>query len=117
MKRAILVLAALLTGSLPALAGVTALAPVLCRVVATTAPGLTPGTYTVTVQTRPECPANGYALVRAESGRIYPWQVVTPQKKSVYRGIPWYWVLTWRAASGKKYTIPTPGMTAPWGTP
>ena len=73
--------------------------------------------YTVTFTTRPECPENGYALVRMTGGAITPWRTVTPGIPAVFYRVPWYWRAEWQAASGKTYRIPLPPMTAPWENP
>lgn len=113
-----LLLSAALLVVWPALAGLAVIPPrTLCRVEVVTTPALIAGTYNIKITTRPECPPNGYAFVRAESGRIYPWRMVTPGQPATVRGVAWWWRITWQAASGKRYTVPTPGMKAPWGTP
>lgn len=88
--------------------------PPLCRVDRSAVPGAIPGTYTVTLRTVPDCPPNGYARVRLESGRIYPWRTVTPDRPARYRGIPWWWMGAWESASGRIYRFKIPGMRAPW---
>ena len=88
--------------------------PPLCRVERFAVPGALPGFYTVVVRTVPDCPPNGYARVRLESGRIYPWRTVTPDRPARYRGVPWWWVGAWESASGRIYRFKIPGMHAPW---
>lgn len=88
--------------------------PPLCRVDRSAVPGAIPGTYTVTLRTVPDCPPNGYARVRLESGRIYPWRTVTPGHPARYRGVPWWWIGAWESASGRIYRFKIPGMRAPW---
>lgn len=126
--RTLLTLAALLTASgAAALSTVPALppelargraAPVLCRVVATSQPTILPGFYTVTVRLRPECPAGAVADVRLEShiGGTYPrqgFQRITKARPLIRTGIPWWWRVGWRSASGQVYKLTIPGMRRP----
>ena len=90
-------------------------APPLCRVERFAVPGALPGFYTVVVRTVPDCPPDGHAYVRLESGRVYPWREITPGQRVTYKGVPWYWRGAWRAASGIVYRFEIPGMHAPWG--
>ena len=92
-------------------------APPLCRVDRSAVPGAIPGTYTVTLRTVPDCPPDGHAYVRLESGRVYPWREITPGQRVTYKGVPWYWRGAWRAASGIVYRFDIPGMRAPWEAP
>ncbi|GGR39741.1 hypothetical protein [Deinococcus ruber] len=121
MKRLFL---ALMFAALPVLAlaqlSPPALQPFpLCRVEAIAVPDETPGLYTVTVQTTTTlqgqpCPADGYALIRLESGRQYPLSAVVPGVPFVRSGIPWYWRVMWRALSGKVYRVLIRGMVSPF---
>lgn len=91
--------------------------PVLCRAQASATHAGTPGVHHVTLSTRPDCPPGGYARVRMESGRVYPWRVIRPGQPTTFRGVPCWWTARWEAASGRTYIIPTPGLTCPWGRP
>ncbi len=91
----------------------------LCRVQANATRAGPPGMYTVRVTTTTTlqgapCPPDGYALVQLESGRIYPVAVVTPDRPFRRAGIPWYWVLTWHATSGKRYPVPIRNFDPPF---
>lgn len=104
---------------LPLLLGASP-APPLCRVQAVPSPTQIPGIYTVRVLTTTtlagqSCPANGYAVVRLEAGRVYPYKTARPGSPALFRGVPWYWEGTWRASSGTTYRFPIPGMLPPWG--
>jgi hypothetical protein len=109
-----LALAALLLGMAAALP-----APPLCRVVASATPDLIPGLYTVraTIGTaldgRP-CPVDGYAYVRLASGREYPLTYVDANVPFERPGVPWYWRLEWRSASGRLYRIAVPDLKSPF---
>ena len=109
-----LALAALLIGAASAAPG-----PPLCRVEANATPSFLLGTYTVQLTTTTtldgqRCPANGYANVRLESGRVYPWRTVTPGSPTTYYGTPFYWRAAWEAQSGRVYTINIHGLLPPF---
>lgn len=112
------ILLALLTGAAFQAASAAPLAAgsPRCRAITEAVQTPMPGIYNVTISTRPDaCPAGGIARVRMESGRIYPWRTITPTSPTTFRGVPCWWRATWEAASGKTYTIPTPGLSCPWG--
>ena len=109
MRRALPLLLALLLPSAGALT--------LCRVDRSATPTRVPGIYNVTIRTVPECPEDGYAVVRLASGREYPWEVLSPGRPFTWRGVPWYWRGQWVAESGKIYTFKIPGLRAPWMWP
>ena len=111
-------LAALMCGAASSAAVFAHLPVPLCRVEARASPEL-PGIYTVTVSTTTTltglpCPANGYAVVRLESGRQYPLTVVTPDRPMRRPGIPWYWRLAWQSISGRLYRVQIPGLAPPF---
>jgi hypothetical protein len=115
MHRLTLPLLALLTSAAPP-------DPPLCRVTADALPTAVRGIYTVRVSTTTTlagqpCPPNGYATVRLESGRVYPFKTARPNAPAVFRGIPWYWEGAWRSQSGRTYRFPILGLYAPWETP
>lgn len=119
--RAALILGAALTFALPiaaTLALPTFTPPPLCAAQARTTPTSVPGFYRVTISLAPDCAADAVADVRLESyvGGTYPrrgWWRVTRRTPLVRDGVPWYWRASWRAASGKPYPLPVPGMRAP----
>jgi hypothetical protein len=94
--------------------------PPLCQVVASATPESLPGLYTITVETTTAvggagpCPPSGYAIVRLESGRVYPWASVGPGRPFVRPGLPWYFRLVWQARSGRTYSVPVRGLTPPF---
>ena len=89
--------------------------PPLCRVTATYRPlWWASNLRQITVRLDPACPPDGLARVRLESGRIYPWRTVTPDRPARCRGIPWWWTGAWESASGRIYRFKIPGMHAPW---
>lgn len=87
--------------------------PPLCQVTVATTPSPLPGFYTVVVSLKPDCPANAAADVRLESyiGGRYPrngfFRVTRshPLKRS---GVPWYWRVGWRSASGQVFPLTLP---------
>lgn len=90
-------------------------APPLCRVQASSAPSRLPGFYDVTIELRPDCPPNAVADVRLESyvGGTWPrkgWFRVTKARPLKRSGIPWYWRVAWRSASGQPYPLVIPGL-------
>ena len=88
-------------------------APPLCQVTVATTPSPLPGFYAVVVSLKPDCPANAVADVRLESsiGGRYPrpgfFRVTRshPLKRS---GVPWYWRVGWRSASGQVFPLTLP---------
>jgi hypothetical protein len=112
MMRRLLPLAVLLVGLVLALAPVTSEpAPPLCRVTVAAAPEALPGLYTVAIRTTTTlsgepCPPTGYAIVRLESGRVYPWASAAPDRPFIRSGVPWYWRASWQARSGRAYPLP-----------
>ena len=114
MIRTVLALSALLTAS-----ALPATAPAFCPVEVATVQTSTPGFYTVTVSLAPTCPADTVAEIHLESfiGGAYPhpdWFRVTPGHPLIRSGIPWYWRLARRVASGVVYRRSIPGMHAPF---
>lgn len=93
-------------------------APPLCRVQVSSAPSRLPGFYGVTIELRPECPVDAVADVRLESyiGGRYPrtgfFRVTRshPLKRS---GVPWYWRVGWRSASGQVFPLTLPNTRTP----
>lgn len=75
----------------------------------------TPGIYTIYVSVKPDCPERGYARVRIESGRVYPWRTLTPTQGTVFRGVPWYHRLSWQAQSGKAWPVVLKIPAPRWG--
>jgi hypothetical protein len=111
-------LAALLIGAASA-ADASSPSPPLCRVEANATPSFLLGTYTIFVKTTTTlngqpCPADGYANVRLESGRVYPWRTVTPDSPTTYYGTPFYWRAAWESQSGRVYTINIHGLSSPF---
>jgi hypothetical protein len=103
--------------ALPGLALVAAptVPPPRCAVERSAVAEPLPGLYTVTLRTVSTCPPGGYARVRLQSGRVYPWREVKPGRPAVYKGVPWYWRGGWEAASGRVYQFEIPGLVSPWG--
>ncbi|GAA4000001.1 hypothetical protein GCM10022631_08730 [Deinococcus rubellus] len=93
--------------------------PFLCRVQAEAAPTYLPGIYDVTIIIRPDlpCPPDGRAFVRVESGRVYPWREIFPGEPVTYPGVPWWWLASWQALSGKPYHVKVRGLQPPWSHP
>lgn len=92
--------------------------PPLCQVVVATTPSPLPGFYTVVVSLKPDCPANAVADVRLESyiGGRYPrvgFFRVTRSHPLKRNGVPWYWRVGWRSASGTVFPLTLPDTRTP----
>ena len=77
------------------------------------------GFYSVTVSLAPNCPEGTVAEVHLESfiGGAFPkpqWFKVTRETPFIRSGIPWYWRLARRVASGLVYRKSIPGMRPPF---
>ena len=110
-----LALAALLIGAASAAPLPSSPSPPLCRVEAQAMPGFLLGTYTVQISTTTTlsgqpCPPDGYANVRLESGRVYPWRTITPGSPTTYYGVPFYWRGGWQSLGGRVYSFVIHGL-------
>lgn len=92
--------------------------PPLCPVAVATTPSPLPGFYAVVVALKPDCPPNAVADVRLESyiGGRYPrtgFFRVTRTHPLKRNGVPWYWRVGWRSASGQVFPLTLPNTRTP----
>ena len=92
--------------------------PALCSVVIATKPSFLPGFYSVKVSLKPSCSATAVADVRLESyvGGRYPrvgFFRVTKVQPLERSGVPWYWRVGWRGASGEVSPLILPNTRRP----